>query len=133
MSNESESEETAQDAADETEAETESDTQEEAEGLQHGDFIELDYTARTVEGGDLVDTTDIDVAEEEDVDTDQQEFAPRTIVLGQGHIFDSVEEDITGKEVGDAGSVPGTITYAPSASWLGSRVTPPCSSSVNTL
>jgi len=104
MSNESESEETAQDAADETEAETESDTQEEAEGLQHGDFIELDYTARTVEGGDLVDTTDPDVAEEEGVGEDQ-EFAPRTIVLGEGHVFDAVEADIVGGEVGDTGTV----------------------------
>jgi FKBP-type peptidyl-prolyl cis-trans isomerase SlyD len=99
MSNDSEAE-----AADDDEIEQE-ETEQAPDGLQEGDFIKLDYTARTVEGGDLVDTTDIDVAEEEDVDTDQQEFAPRTIVLGQGHIFDSVEEDITGKEVGDAGSV----------------------------
>ncbi|QPV62719.1 FKBP-type peptidyl-prolyl cis-trans isomerase [Halosimplex litoreum] len=104
MSNESESEETAQDAADETEAETESEVEAEAEGLQHGDFIELDYTARTVEGGDLVDTTDPDVAEEEGVGEDQ-EFAPRTIVLGEGHVFDAVEADIVGSEVGDSGTV----------------------------
>ncbi|QLH78886.1 peptidylprolyl isomerase [Halosimplex rubrum] len=98
MSNESESEETAQDAAEETEE------QAEAEGLQHGDFIELDYTARTVEGGDLVDTTDPEVAEEEGVGEDQ-EFGPRTIVLGEGHVFDAVEEDIVGSEVGDTGTV----------------------------
>jgi FKBP-type peptidyl-prolyl cis-trans isomerase SlyD len=79
---------------------------EEAEesGLAAGDFIRLAYTARTVEDGDLVDTTDPEVAEEEDVDADQ-EFAPRTIVLGEGHIFESVEDDIIGKEVGDTGSV----------------------------
>jgi len=83
----------------------------EESGLAEGDFIKLDYTARTVEGGDLVDTTDPDVAEEEDVDADQ-EFAPRTIVLGEGHIFDSVEEDIVGKAVGDTGSV---VVSAPEA------------------
>ncbi|MEF8814354.1 MAG: FKBP-type peptidyl-prolyl cis-trans isomerase, partial [Halovenus sp.] len=76
----------------------------EESGLTEGDFIELDYTARTVEDGDLVDTTDPEVAEEEDIDADQ-EFAPRTIVLGEGHIFESVEDDIIGKEVGDTGSV----------------------------
>ncbi|MCU4719175.1 FKBP-type peptidyl-prolyl cis-trans isomerase [Halapricum hydrolyticum] len=77
---------------------------EETEGLQTGDFIELDYTAYTVEGGQLVDTTDAEVAEEEGVG-EEQEFGPRTIVLGQGHIFQTVEDDIIGAEVGDSGSV----------------------------
>ncbi|GAA0301322.1 FKBP-type peptidyl-prolyl cis-trans isomerase [Halarchaeum salinum] len=77
----------------------------ESEGLQAGDFIELAYTARTVEDGDLVDTTDQEIAEEEGVDTEGQEFAPRTIVLGEGHIFEPVEDDIIGKEVGDTGTV----------------------------
>ncbi len=73
-------------------------------GLEEGAFVELDYTARTVEGGDLVDTTDPEVAEEEGVDADR-EFAPRTIVLGEGHIFPPVEEDLVGRAVGDSGSV----------------------------
>jgi FKBP-type peptidyl-prolyl cis-trans isomerase SlyD len=98
MSNDSE----AEAADDESEAETE---EEQVEGLQDGDFIKLAYTARTVEDGDLVDTTDEEVAEEADIDTEDQEFAPRTIVLGQGHIFESVEDDIVGTEVGDSGSV----------------------------
>jgi len=97
MSNESEADEAEQDAADEAESE-------EQTGFQNGDFIELDYTARTVEGGQLVDTTDPEVAEEEGVGEDE-EFAPRTIVLGEGHVFGAVEEDIIGSEVGDSGTV----------------------------
>ncbi|WP_123534549.1 FKBP-type peptidyl-prolyl cis-trans isomerase [Halosimplex salinum] len=97
MSNESEADEAEQDAADESETEEET-------GFQNGDFIELAYTARTVEGGDLVDTTDADVAEEEGVGEDQ-EFEPRTIVLGEGHVFEAVEQDILGSEVGDTGTV----------------------------
>ncbi|WP_459194156.1 FKBP-type peptidyl-prolyl cis-trans isomerase [Halosimplex sp. J119] len=108
MSNESEqdeADETAADVDEEVESEETEDAEaEETTGLQNGDFIELDYTARTVEGGDLVDTTDPDVAEEEGVGEDQ-EFAPRTIVLGEGHVFGAVEEDIIGSEVGDTGSV----------------------------
>ena len=86
-------------------AETADSEKEEVEGLQDGDFIKLDYTARTVEDDRLVDTTDEEVAEAEDVDTEEQDFGPRTIVLGEGHIFPSVEDDITGKEVGDSGTV----------------------------
>ncbi|MFW5921706.1 MAG: FKBP-type peptidyl-prolyl cis-trans isomerase [Halodesulfurarchaeum sp.] len=78
---------------------------EESAGLQDGDFVKVAYTARTVESGDLVDTTDESVAEEEGVDTEGQEFAPRTIVLGEGHLFPGVEEDIIGREVGEEGTV----------------------------
>ncbi|MFB6088013.1 MAG: peptidylprolyl isomerase, partial [Haloarculaceae archaeon] len=90
-----------EEAADE---EAEEGAEEAAEGLQPGDFVRLDYTARTVEGGQLVDTTDPEVAEEEGV-ADQGEFEPRIIVLGEGHIFEAVEDDIVGSEVGDTGSV----------------------------
>ncbi|ELY43508.1 FKBP-type peptidyl-prolyl cis-trans isomerase [Natronorubrum sulfidifaciens] len=79
--------------------------EEDAEGLQNGDFVEIDYTAYTADGDQLVDTTDPDVAEEEGVDDQGQEFKPRTIVLGEGHIFDGVEEALVGSEVGDSGTV----------------------------
>ena len=80
-------------------------TPEEETGLQDGDFVELEYTARTVDTEQLVDTTDRDVAEEADVETEGREFTPRTLVLGEGHLFPSVEEDIIGREVGESGSV----------------------------
>ena len=80
--------------------------------VEEGDFVTVDYTARTVEGDRLVDTTDPEVAEEEDVDTDQ-EFEPRTIVLGEGHLFPSVEDEIIGSPVGDSGTavVPATEAF----------------------
>ncbi|EMA12354.1 FKBP-type peptidyl-prolyl cis-trans isomerase [Haloarcula marismortui] len=95
MSNESET-----DVDEET-----ADEEEQAEGLQKGDVVKLAYTARTVDGGQLVDTTDEEVAEDDGIDTEQQEFGPRTIVLGENHIFPDVEQDIYGKEVGDEGDV----------------------------
>ncbi len=88
-------------ADDEEQAEVEDEAN---EGLQRGDFIRLDYTARTVDDGDIVDTTDPEVAEEEGLDEEEREFEPRTIVLGEGHIFESVEEDLVGKEIGHSGS-----------------------------
>jgi len=100
---ETESEST--EAVEETEAEADAEeTEDEESGLQRGDFVTIAYTARTVEDGTLVDTTDPEVAEEEGVGEDQ-EFAPRTVVLGEGHVFGAVEDDIVGKEVGDEGSV----------------------------
>ncbi|MFB6095217.1 MAG: peptidylprolyl isomerase [Halodesulfurarchaeum sp.] len=78
---------------------------EEPTGLQDGDFVKVEYTARTVEGGDLVDTTDRETAEEAEVETEDRDFTPRTVVLGEGHLFPPVEEDMIGKDVGDSGSV----------------------------
>ncbi|MDQ2048997.1 peptidylprolyl isomerase [Natronolimnohabitans sp. A-GB9] len=98
---EAEPEEQADDVAEDVDEDAEA----EAEGLQEGDFVEIEYTAYTVEGDQLVDTTDPDVAEEEGVDDQGQEFKPRTIVLGEGHIFEGVEEAIIGSEAGDEGSV----------------------------
>ncbi len=77
----------------------------EADGLQEGDFVKLSYTIWTVEERNLVDTTDEELAEEEGIDTEDQEFGPRTIVIGAGHVFDAVEADLEGKEVGDSGAV----------------------------
>ncbi|MFC7227143.1 peptidylprolyl isomerase [Salinirubellus salinus] len=104
---EEEATEDVEEEVEETEAETEAtetEAEEESTGLQEGDFIRLAYTARTVEGGQLVDTTDPDVAEEEGVG-DQGTFEPRVIVLGSGHLFESVEEAVIGKEAGESGSV----------------------------
>jgi FKBP-type peptidyl-prolyl cis-trans isomerase SlyD len=91
--------------SDDTEAETADESDAEQGGLQEGDFVELSYTAFTVDGEELVDTTDEDVAEEEGVDTEENEFAPRTVILGDEHIFPAVEDDIVGKGVGDTGTV----------------------------
>ncbi|PSP71942.1 peptidylprolyl isomerase [Halobacteriales archaeon QS_3_64_16] len=93
------------DADAEATARDESESGSESEGLSEDDFVRLAYTARTVDGGQLVDTTSQEVAEEEGVDEEDQEFEPRVITLGAGHIFEDVEEDIMGSEVGDSGSV----------------------------
>ncbi|ELZ13487.1 FKBP-type peptidylprolyl isomerase [Halovivax asiaticus JCM 14624] len=104
MTDEAESEaETPVDDADTETADTDESTPE--SGLQDGDFIEIAYTARTVEDDQLVDTTDQEVAEEEGVADQGREFNPRTIVVGEGHIFESVEDAIRGSEVGDSGTV----------------------------
>jgi FKBP-type peptidyl-prolyl cis-trans isomerase SlyD len=87
-------------------------SEETADGLADGDFVELAYTARTVDEGSLVDTTDEAVAEEEGVAEEDQEFKPRTIVVGEGHIFEAVEEDLHGSAVGDEGTVTVPATEA---------------------
>jgi len=94
------------DAADDPE-ETATETEPEAaeSGLQDGDFVRIDYTVRTVDDDTVVDTTYEDVAEEAGIDDEDHEFSPRIIVVGAGHVFEDVNEDLIGKDVGDTGSV----------------------------
>ena len=93
----------------EVDAETEADAEE--HGIQHGDFVRLAYTMRTIpdedeeEEGMVVDTTDQEVAEEADIDTDEYDFEPRIIIVGEGHVFEAVDDALVGGEAGDAGTV----------------------------
>ncbi|WP_424018536.1 FKBP-type peptidyl-prolyl cis-trans isomerase [Halorientalis pallida] len=102
MSDEAEADEAEQ--ADDV-ADSEETAESEQSGLQAGDFVELDYTARTVEEGTIVDTTRPEVAEEEGLDEEGREFEPRTLVLGEGFLFEAVEDDIIGGEVGQSDTV----------------------------
>ena len=82
---------------------------EEEPGIQEGDYVLLEYTATTVPGDEdeerLVDTTSEERAAEEGIDTEEQEFGPRTVEVGGGQLFDEVEGGLVGKEVGDTGEV----------------------------
>ncbi|MFB6095783.1 MAG: peptidylprolyl isomerase [Haloferacaceae archaeon] len=79
--------------------------EEEQDGIQDGDFLRLSYTLRTVDDGRVVDTTDEEIAEENDLDTEEYEFEPRIIIVGAGHVFEAVDEALIGSEPGDEGSV----------------------------
>ncbi|MFD1597574.1 FKBP-type peptidyl-prolyl cis-trans isomerase [Halobellus rarus] len=81
------------------------DVEEDVSGIQDDDFVRLAYTLRTTDDGTVVDTTDEETAEEAEIDTDEYDFEPRVIVVGAGHVFESVDEALIGAEVGDSGTV----------------------------
>ncbi|WP_281193965.1 peptidylprolyl isomerase [Halorubrum sp. F4] len=95
----------AAESAEEADAESDAEPETEDAGLADGDFVRLAYTIRTADDGDVIDTTDEDVAEEAEIDTDEYDFEPRIVALGAGHVFPSVEEELIGKSVGDEGTV----------------------------
>lgn len=96
-------EETAE--AEDDESDETPEAEDELAGIQPGDVLRLAYTAFAKESGMLVDTTDPEVAEEEGVDDENQTFEPRVVVVGEGHLFETVEQAIIGSEPGDDGSV----------------------------
>ena len=70
-----------------------------------GDIVEIEFTARTKQGGVLIDTTKEKVAEEKEVDTEGQKWGPRKIVIGENHTFKAVENSIRDREVGDGETI----------------------------
>jgi FKBP-type peptidyl-prolyl cis-trans isomerase SlyD len=86
----------------ESEPESESDAE---DGIEDGDFVRLDYTVRTVEDGTVVDTTLEDVADEAGLGDENYEFEPRVVVIGAGHLFQGVDENLVGAGEGDTGTV----------------------------
>ncbi|KAB1188336.1 MULTISPECIES: peptidylprolyl isomerase [Haloferax] len=91
--------------SDEQQAEAEQVDEEVESGIQDGDFVRLAYTVRTVEDGDVVDTTSKEVAEEAEIDVEGYEFEPRVVIIGAGHVFPEVDDALVGAEVGDEGTV----------------------------
>ncbi|ELZ95401.1 FKBP-type peptidyl-prolyl cis-trans isomerase [Haloferax sulfurifontis] len=91
--------------SDEQQAEAEQVDEEVESGIQDGDFVRLAYTVRTIEDGDVVDTTDKEVAEEAEIDVEGYEFEPRVVIVGAGHVFPEVDEALIGAEAGDEGTV----------------------------
>jgi FKBP-type peptidyl-prolyl cis-trans isomerase SlyD len=69
--------------------------------IEKGQFIEIDYTARTSEDGTVFDTTREDVAEENGLQASpQHDFQPMVVCVGEGHIIKGLDEALVGKEEG---------------------------------
>jgi len=67
--------------------------------LDEGTFIRIEYTARTADSRHVVDTTDPAIAADADLDGVSAD-GPVVVVLGEGHLFDPVEDAIREAGVG---------------------------------
>ncbi|WP_117591023.1 FKBP-type peptidyl-prolyl cis-trans isomerase [Haloprofundus halophilus] len=103
-------EQQAESADESVDADTPEDVEDETEtgessGVQDDDFVRLAYTVRTKDDDTVVDTTSQEVAEEAEIDTENYDFEPRVVIVGAGHVFEAVDDDLVGKEVGYEGTV----------------------------
>ena len=100
------------DGHDDADTEVAEETPADGDAVADGDFVRLAYTLRTADDGRVVDTTDAEVAEDAEIDTDEYEFEPRIIVIGAGHVFESVDDALIGQPVGASGTVEVTAAEA---------------------
>lgn len=74
--------------------------------IQKGDFIKLTYTGQIKdENGEIFDTTDEQIARDNDIYDDAYSYNEEIIIVGAGYALEGLEEDVIGKEVGYSGAV----------------------------
>lgn len=72
--------------------------------IENGDFIRINYTGR-LEDGMVFDTTDEEVAKEQDIYDENTRYDSFVIIVGKGHVVEGLDEDIVEKEAGYRGTV----------------------------
>lgn len=75
--------------------------------ITKGDIIKLSFTGK-LDNGAVFDTTDAEVAKENNVFDEKRVYEPMTIVVGSNSLVEGFEEDLMGKKKGYKGSV--TVT-----------------------
>lgn len=65
------------------------------------DFVEIDYTGRTMEENAIFDTTQEEVAKKEGVHDKNSHYHPAVICVGEGMMLKAAEEQLVGKEAGN--------------------------------
>ncbi len=71
--------------------------------VKDGDFIKVDYTESV--DGQVISTTNRDVAMNNDIYEDGVEYGPALIVVGSGDVVAGFKDELIGKEMGSSGSV----------------------------
>lgn len=72
--------------------------------VTRGDFIRLSYTGR-LDNGDIFDTTNEDVAKENDLFAEGVSYAPIVVIAGENMVVTGLDEDLMGKASGYEGQV----------------------------
>ncbi|MET1159697.1 MAG: peptidylprolyl isomerase [Thermoprotei archaeon] len=69
-------------------------------GFKEGDFVLIEYTVRVKETGNIVDTTNEEIARKENIYDPNRVYGPTLIVIGRKWINPVVEEEIAKSDIG---------------------------------
>ena len=70
------------------------------ETIKENDFVELDYTGRVVDGGEVFDTTSASVAKESGIFDEHMAYGPAVVCIGKRHLVIGLDKQLVGKEIG---------------------------------
>lgn len=69
-------------------------------GAKINDFIEIEFTGRLKDGSVVFDTTDAEVARKNNIYSENSEYGPIVVSLGNGQMLKGLEDKLVGKEPG---------------------------------
>jgi FKBP-type peptidyl-prolyl cis-trans isomerase SlyD len=73
--------------------------------MQDGDFVEIDYTGRIKDTGEIFDLTDENLAKSEDIFNEKFKYGPVKLVIGEGFVLKGLEEALREMKVGEEKTV----------------------------
>src|SRR3989338_2964014 len=68
--------------------------------VKQKDFVELEYTGKIKNSGEIFDTTDKKIAEDNDVLQEEHEYKPIIVCVGENQIIKGLDNALAGKETG---------------------------------
>ncbi len=68
--------------------------------IRENDFVELDYTGKVAETGEVFDTTAAEVAREKGIFDEHAAYGPAVVCIGKRHLLIGLDKQLVGKEVG---------------------------------
>lgn len=68
--------------------------------IKKHDFIQVNYTGKIKDTGDVFDTTDEKIAKDAKIHNSKMDYKPITICVGERQIIKGLDDQVEGKEVG---------------------------------
>ena len=69
--------------------------------IKKGDFIEIEYTGKIRNEERIIDTTDEALAKKANIYSENTEYGPITICIGEKHLLEGLDKNIEGKKIGE--------------------------------
>ncbi len=69
--------------------------------IKKGDFIEIEYTGKVKEGNIIFDTTNEEIAKQNNIYNENYRYGPLTICVGESQVLKGIDKQLEGKDPGN--------------------------------
>lgn len=75
------------------------------EPVKEGDFLLLEMTGKSVDTGEVFDTTDEELAKAEGIYDENRTYGPRLVVVGESYVLKGLDDKLPGLKLGESAEV----------------------------
>ncbi len=73
--------------------------------IEEGDFVLVEMTGMTLENDEVFDTTDEELAKEEDIHEEEKTYGPKLVVVGEGWVLKGLDDRLAGLKLEETAEV----------------------------